>query len=79
LVSSWPVETISARLLTTDVFDRLTKDASLNRAEALRQAMSTLIDRAGKTDKKTGRPLFYYAHPIFWAPFILVGDGGGAG
>jgi hypothetical protein len=23
------------------------------------------------------RALFSYAHPIFWAPFTLVGDGGG--
>ncbi len=26
-----------------------------------------------------GRVLFSYAHPIFWAPFTLVGDGGGQG
>jgi CHAT domain-containing protein len=79
LVSSWPVETVSARLLTTDVFDRLTKQKDLSRAAALQQAISALIDRPGQTDPKTGEPLFYYAHPIFWAPFILVGDGGGAG
>ena len=78
LVSSWPVETVSARLLTTDVFERLTSSQHLHRAEALRQAMSALMDRAGMTDQKTGQPLFYYAHPIFWAPFILVGDGGRA-
>jgi len=23
-----------------------------------------------------GRMVFSYAHPIFWAPFSLVGDGG---
>ncbi len=78
LVSSWPVETTSARLLTTDVFDRLTKDQSLSRAVALQEAVSALIDKPGQTDAETNAPLFYYAHPIFWAPFILVGDGGGA-
>jgi CHAT domain-containing protein len=79
LVSSWPVETTSARLLTSDVFERMTKDKGLSRAAALQQAISALIDRPGQIDADTKEPLFYYAHPIFWAPFILVGDGGGAG
>ncbi len=78
LVSSWPVETVSARLLTTDLFRRQKQDPGLDRAEALRRAMAALIDRPGITDEKTNEPVFYYAHPIFWAPFILVGDGGGA-
>jgi len=25
-----------------------------------------------------GKHVFAYAHPIFWAPFMLVGDGGAA-
>jgi CHAT domain-containing protein len=78
LVSSWPVETASARLLTTDVFERMTKEKGLSRAAALQQAMSALIDKPGQVDPDTKQPMFYYAHPIFWAPFILVGDGGGA-
>jgi len=78
LVSSWPVETVSARLLTTDLFRRQKEDNDLDRAEALRLAMTSLIDRPGRIDEKTNRPVYYYAHPIFWAPFILVGDGGGA-
>ena len=79
LVSSWPVETVSARLLTSDVFARMTKNASLTRAGALQQAISALIDLPAQTDPETKKPLFYYAHPIFWAPFIIVGDGGGVG
>lgn len=79
LVSSWPVETTSARLLTTDVFARQTKTEGITRAEALRQSMVALTDTAGLKDPDTGKPVFYYAHPIFWAPFILVGDGGAAG
>jgi CHAT domain-containing protein len=38
--------------------------------------MLALIDGPGYLDK-SGKPLFSYAHPIFWAPFTLVGDGGG--
>ncbi|MGE0613540.1 MAG: CHAT domain-containing protein, partial [Hyphomicrobiales bacterium] len=77
LVSSWPVETTSARVLTTDLFRRAGADAALDRAVALQQAMSALIDSPSAMDEAGKQPLYYYAHPIFWAPFILVGDGGG--
>jgi CHAT domain-containing protein len=23
-----------------------------------------------------GKPLYSYAHPLFWAPYALIGDGG---
>jgi CHAT domain-containing protein/tetratricopeptide (TPR) repeat protein len=78
LVSNWPVETTSAKTLTTDLFRRQAEDASLTRAEALRQAMLALIDGPGYIDAMTGKAVFSYAHPIFWAPFSLIGDGGGA-
>jgi CHAT domain-containing protein len=78
LVSNWPVETTSARALTTDLFRRQTRDAGLSRAEALRRSMLNLIDKGGLMDG-SGRMVFSYAHPIFWAPFSLVGDGGGGG
>lgn len=77
LVSNWPVETTSARALTTDVFARQAADPKLPRAEALRQARIALIDGAGFVDPKTNNTVFSYAHPIFWAPFTLIGDGGG--
>ncbi len=75
LVSNWPVETTSARALTTDIFARQAKDPGLGRAEALRRAMIGLIDQ-GVYESGDGRILFSYAHPIFWAPFTIVGDGG---
>jgi CHAT domain-containing protein len=76
LVTNWSVETISARVLTTETFRRQTADPSLSRAAALREAELALIDGPGAQDA-SGRTLFSYAHPIFWAPFSLVGDGGG--
>ena len=76
LVSNWPVESTSARELTTDLFRRQVDNAGLARAEAMRQAMLALIDGPGLKGAD-GRALFSYAHPIFWAPFSLVGDGGG--
>lgn len=36
LVSSWPVETTSARALTTDLFRRQSADARLTRAKGRR-------------------------------------------
>jgi CHAT domain-containing protein len=74
LVSNWPVETVSAKLLTTDIFRRQAADPKLARAEALRQAMLHIMqNETGKGGD--GKPLYAYAHPMFWAPFSLVGDG----
>jgi CHAT domain-containing protein len=75
LLSNWPVESVSARLLTTDVFRRQAEDPTLGRAEALRRAMLALID-GGVARDAAGDALFAYAHPMFWAPFSLVGEGG---
>src|SRR5207253_7390933 len=44
LVSNWPVETTSARVLTTDVFRRQQNDPRLSRAQALQQTLVQMID-----------------------------------
>ncbi|HTJ97285.1 MAG TPA: CHAT domain-containing protein, partial [Rhodocyclaceae bacterium] len=74
LVSNWPVETVAARKLMTDLFRRQVNANNISKAEALRQAMLGLIDGPGAVDEKTGRVSFSYAHPLFWAPFVVVGD-----
>jgi CHAT domain-containing protein len=74
LVSNWPVETTSAKALTTDLFKRQAQNPMLTKAEALRQSMLSLIDGVGHVDASIGKVAFSYAHPIFWAPFTLVGD-----
>jgi CHAT domain-containing protein len=33
-----------------------------------------LIDGPGAVDTVSGKVRFSYAHPIFWAPFSLIGD-----
>ena len=48
---------------------------SSTRAEALRQAMMALMDGRGFAD--TDKTLYTYAHPLFWAPYTIIGDGGG--
>ena len=74
LVSNWPVETVSAKLLTTDIFRRQAADAKLARAEALRQSMRHVMQNESAKDGG-GKPAYTYAHPAFWAAFSLVGDG----
>ena len=75
LVSNWAVETTSARLLTTEVFKSQAEDPALTRAEALRHSMLALMDKR-EVDSQHGRAPSNYAHPVFWAPFSLVGDSG---
>jgi len=77
LATYWPVETESAKRLTTDLFARQAADPALSRARALREAMLAMIDGAAVADQKAPAASFSHAHPLFWAPFGLVGDGGG--
>jgi CHAT domain-containing protein len=64
LVTHWSVESESAVQLTTHTFAAYQKSPTVRRAEALRQAMLETM----KVPK--------YAHPTFWAPYALVGEGG---
>jgi CHAT domain-containing protein len=64
LVTHWSVESESAMLLTTQTFAAYKKDPELRRSEALRQAMLETM----KLDR--------FAHPTYWAPYALVGEGG---
>ena len=69
LVSHWPVYSDAAVRLTTRAFAELDRDPKAGRAEALRKAMTALMDDRSQTDN---------AHPAVWAPFIVVGEGGDA-
>ncbi len=75
LVTNWSVQSDSARELVTDIFRRLAANPKLKRAEALRQAMMALADGPGSLDAQR-KTQFSYAHPLFWAPYTLIGDGG---
>ena len=63
LVTHWAVESDSARMLTTATFEHQAANPQASKADSLRQAMLRV-----KAQPK-------YAHPAFWAPFALVGDG----
>jgi CHAT domain-containing protein len=72
LVSNWPVDSAASRNMMTDLFTRQQQSKDISKAELLRQAMLNQIDQGGM---KEGNTLKYaYAHPLFWAPFIVVGD-----
>ena len=75
LVTNWSVHSQSARELVTDLFKRQADDAKLTRGEALRQAMMALADGPGFINEQ-GKTDFAYAHPLFWAPYSIIGDGG---
>jgi CHAT domain-containing protein len=72
----WPVETTSARELTTGLFKYQQADQTLSRARALQKSALALIDGPGFKDPATGKIAASYAHPLFWAPFIMVGESG---
>jgi len=75
LVTNWSVHSASARELVTGVFKRQSANPGLSRGEALRQSMMALLDGPGAVDG-AGHTLFTYAHPLFWAPYTIIGDGG---
>jgi CHAT domain-containing protein len=75
LVTNWSVHSQSARQLVTDLFKRQADDQKLSRSEALRQAMMALVDGPGYLNGE-GKTEFAYAHPLFWAPYTIIGDGG---
>lgn len=64
LVSHWSVASDSTVAFITRMFEEAAKGAS--KAEALQRSMLALMQR---TDKP------YFAHPAFWAPFVVVGEG----
>lgn len=66
LVSHWAVVSDAASLYTQSMFAELSAKPGMARAEAARRAKLRVMD-------DPERP--FYAHPIFWAPFSVVGDG----
>ena len=73
LVSNWPVDSEAARMLMTDMFKRQQVQQGQNKAQYLQASMVNMIDNLGSQDSK-GKNKYAYAHPLFWAPFVVVGD-----
>lgn len=66
LVSHWAVNSDATVKLITQAFAELKADPTIGKAEALRRSMISLISRSGDN-----------AHPVNWAPFVVVGGGSG--
>jgi CHAT domain-containing protein len=69
LVSHWPVNSNATVELITGAFRALETVPGLSRAEALRRSMLAMIEKAG-----VHADAAHYAHPMIWAPFVVVGD-----
>ncbi len=71
LVSSWPVDSQASRKLMTDLFKRQNLNQELSKPQALQEASLYLINE-GRPDAMEEN--YTYAHPLFWAPFMMVGN-----
>ena len=67
MVSHWPVASDAAVQLTTGMINYTTQHPNADNTVALQKTMPGLI-----LDKKTP----HFAHLLFWAPFVIVGEGG---
>jgi tetratricopeptide (TPR) repeat protein len=65
LVSHWSVRSQASVALVTKALSTMAADPDIGRAQAMRRAMLHVIE--------TGTP--EQAHPAYWAPFIVVGEG----
>jgi CHAT domain-containing protein len=66
LVSHWEVYSDATVKLVTGALREITRDPEVGLAEALRRSMLSLIDKGAPQE----------AHPAYWAPFVVVGEGG---
>ena len=57
----------AAVALTTRMLTEYANDPGIGRAEALRRSMMALL--MNDEDPR-------FAHPFYWAPFVIVGEGG---
>jgi CHAT domain-containing protein len=65
LVSHWAVYSDATVKLITGAVGRMVADRTVGRAEAMRLSMLAMIDKDDGSE----------AHPAYWAPFIVVGEG----
>jgi CHAT domain-containing protein len=65
-VSHWAIPSEETVILTSAMFSGAESQPDIGLAEVLRRAMLAMIDDAERPE---------LAHPVYWAPFVLVGDG----
>jgi CHAT domain-containing protein len=75
LVSMWAVESTSAKKITTGLFKSQRQNSAFSRAKALQKSILKMIDEEHLQDVENGKIIASYAHPFFWSPFVIAGDG----
>jgi CHAT domain-containing protein len=65
LVSHWAVDSDATVKLITKTLSTMAADKTIGRSEALRRSMVELIEQGSLQE----------AHPAYWAPFVVVGEG----
>ena len=73
LATNWSVDSVSARMLVGEFAKSLAAHFGNNRGQSLREAMLATF-KLGISDRR-GKRQVAYAHPFFWAPYSLIGDG----
>lgn len=73
LVSSWPVDSDASRQLMVDLFAHQQRHPGVHKASHLQAAMRKMLKSGAARDAR-GRALYAHAHPLFWAPFVMLGD-----
>ena len=71
LVTHWAVNDQTAAYLVADTLRRLRDNPRAGIAAALRGAELAMLDGAGRELNAA------VAHPFYWAPFAVIGEGGG--
>ena len=65
--SGWPEESEATVPLTTVMFKEDEVNPHLGKAQAQRKAMMQSMSTPNHPE---------YTHPLYWAPFVVVGEGG---
>jgi CHAT domain-containing protein len=87
LATLWDVNDLSTSRIMSDFYARWVRNPAAGKAEALRQAqLAFLHGDSAASQAKTGRGFetaepasspqssLGYAHPYYWAPFVLIGN-----
>jgi CHAT domain-containing protein len=68
IATLWPVADDSTSLLMQRFYRLHETERGISKAEALRKAQLALLEGTGDPNRS------HFAHPFFWAPFILIGN-----
>jgi CHAT domain-containing protein len=70
IATLWPVADESTKLLMQQFYRLHQSEQGISKAEALQRAQLALLGGQGIRDPNQSG----FAHPYFWAPFILIGN-----